>query len=201
MTKREWSDRDLGKLFSGQSPENRDLARLKPMTDKIRSLADVDGSSAVAGDIASTLARVAQNSANSVGPKPARLRRTERNKTVTWKRRAGLAGLVALAASMGVAGAAAAADAAIPGDALYGVDRAFEARLGRGEGLLTAVAICGDLHSRGGQDHRGNPHPQDQEGHQQRQYQHRSGVSSQTPLAHAPYLIFLGLTLEVSTAR
>ncbi len=66
-------------------------------------------------------------------PARSRLLGTSKNETVTWRRRAGVAGLVALAASIGVAGTAAAADNAIPGDALYGVDRAFEA-FGLGDG-------------------------------------------------------------------
>ncbi len=135
----DWTDRERDALIDGHAVERDDLARLRPAVERIRAagagVADVEAA-------ASILARVA---AESVANQPSSVAVPARAAS-PWRRRALASVVTAVGVGVAVAGTAAAANGAAPGDALYGVDRAFEA-IGIGDGgtnerLDEAVALA-----------------------------------------------------------
>lgn len=136
------TDEDIERLFSGIPPEDQELARLAPLTDLLRRSADQRLTEAETGRVAAEAARVAKRAAGEepagsgvrVPAAPSTTRRTRVTRRGRLAPRlAGALTIVLLLTSF--TGVAFAADDAVPGDTLYGFDRAIE-RIGMNDGGL-----------------------------------------------------------------
>ncbi len=134
MFGRRSSDKDVEQFFSGVIPEDEELARLVPLADALRRAGGHIPPEAEVARIAAAAALVARIASEDV-PTAARLAtgtRTSRPMRLSLK----FVGMVVLiAALLSTTGVAFAANSAVPGDALYGFDRALE-RIGLGAGGL-----------------------------------------------------------------
>ncbi|WP_062466804.1 hypothetical protein [Demequina maris] len=122
MTNRDFDDRDIERLLSGQASES--LADTAEAIAQLRSLdvAPAQGEAERAGAMLASVAAAAATEAPQAAP-------ARRSKT---RVRTAVAGGAALLIA-GLVGGTAAADSAAPGDALYSLDRAIE-RIGLGAG-------------------------------------------------------------------
>jgi hypothetical protein len=147
MNEPQWSEADVDALLRGKRPADAELAHLAPWVVAMRAGLDVPPSAETVSAAAATLSAAAA----SAKPTPVRSLSARGPRTV-WVRRATFGGIAALALGFGVAGAAAAADSAAPGDALYGLDRAFE-KVGIDDGgFPERVGEAGKLCDRGDDD-------------------------------------------------
>ncbi|WP_062132725.1 hypothetical protein [Demequina aestuarii] len=119
----DFTDRDLSALFSGRENVDARLADLVPAVAALRSTSIVSPPDDQVASMAVALSRAVPATTDG-GVARARTRTSPRRASALSRR------LVAIAAGAGLLGAgfagAAAADGAAPGDALYGLDRAFE---------------------------------------------------------------------------
>ncbi len=146
MTKNRFSDQDIERFFSGQTPEDEVLAKLTPLVGMLRahnthrlSEERVTEFAAEAGKLATTTRLDEAGSAAHQGT-VSRIRRF--NLTLKRKLATGLASVLLLS---GMTGIAVAANDAAPGDTLYGLDQALAAvgilDGGVAEGLEEATAL------------------------------------------------------------
>ncbi len=123
-----WSAEDTEAVLRGRPPVSAYAARLGPAIASLRSRAHGTTDPSTVAAMASLLAETSRESLAGANRSSIRRAKPASPRTATpWRRRISLAGAVAILASAGLAGTAAAADGAAPGDALYSVDRAFEA--------------------------------------------------------------------------
>ena len=121
-------DLELERLLSGDTPENDEAADLVALVDLIRAEGDRPPTDAavalVAGQAASIVLTAPRTGVPTRSP----------GRKAGWKLRPQVAVVVGAIVILGAfSGVAVAADGAVPGDALYGIDRALE-KIGIGAG-------------------------------------------------------------------
>lgn len=122
------SDLEMERLLSGNNPENDEAADLVALLDLIRAGGDRSPSEAAVALVATQAASIARTAPTAGAP----IRRPGR--TAGWKLRPQVAVVAGAIVVFGAfSGVAVAADGAVPGDALYGIDRALE-KIGIGAG-------------------------------------------------------------------
>lgn len=128
-----FSDQDIERLLSGGPPEDRALVALVPALHALHPEPEappeerVELFAARAAEVALAARPQPSGSVSSDG------RSTRFERPLTTLRRKLATGLAAMLALSGMTGVAVASDAAAPGDALYGIDRALE-EIGIGDG-------------------------------------------------------------------
>jgi hypothetical protein len=115
-------DREIERLLVGAPVQDRDLALLSPVVDGLRTLAGNQPAETEVRSFAARAAVVVME--RSQRPADAAASHRRRQRVGLTPRLA--AALMAVLMVPATAGAALAADSAIPGDPLYGLDRAFE---------------------------------------------------------------------------
>ena len=143
MRTRRLLDREIERLLAGVPVEDRDLALLTPLVGGLRSLAAQQPPETEVRNVAARAAAVVLERSQHLTDAAASHRRQQR--VGLTPRLAAVILAVLMVPAM--TGAALAADSAIPGDPLYGLDRAFEA-VGIGAGStgerLTEAAQLAD---------------------------------------------------------
>jgi hypothetical protein len=128
MSFKRFSDAEVERLLTGEVPDNSELALLGSALAAVHAVDLVEPSEERVSRFASEAAAIARSGVATTTPKPVRSRQAL---TRLQERLAIVA--VAVFVLAGMTGIAAAADAAAPGDALYGLDRALE-RIGINDG-------------------------------------------------------------------
>jgi len=148
MRDREFDQANIERLVAGGIPEDEELAAIAPLIEALKRLDEGHLlTDAYVDDLAAEAARVARVASRD--PLAVGTRRPEPSRR-SFRLGPRLAGaLAALLTVSSVSGAAIAADSAVPGDALYGLDRALE-RVGIGDGgLAERLQEAGVLAERG----------------------------------------------------
>ena len=122
------SDLDVERLLSGMTPENDEAAQLVALLDLIRVEGDRSPSDGAVARVASQAASLTQAMPTvGIPTRPS-------GRTAGWRLRPQLAVVAGAIVVFGAfSGVAVAADGAVPGDVLYGIDRALE-KIGIGAG-------------------------------------------------------------------
>ncbi len=128
MTQSTLSDLEMERLLTGMAPENDEAAQLVALLDLIRAERDRSPSEATVARVASQAASLARATHTATVPtRPS-------GRMAGWRLRPQVAVVVGAIVVFGAfSGVAVAADGAVPGDALYGIDRALE-KIGIGAG-------------------------------------------------------------------
>ena len=122
------SDLEMERLLSGMTPENDEAAQLVALLDLIRAEGDRSPSEGAVVRVASQAASLTR-AAPTVGV-PTR----PSGRIAVWRLRPQIAVVAGAIVVFGAfSGVAVAADGAVPGDVLYGIDRALE-KIGIGAG-------------------------------------------------------------------
>ena len=136
MPRYEFTDQDMERLLTGAMPESEDLARLAPLIEQMQRAARSTPSDDVVARVAAEAAEVARTAYDTVETPVGtpRIRSRPRRSGFMRPQPALAAFAAAVLLFAGIGGAAAtASDSAVPGDLLYGLDRALE-RVGIGAG-------------------------------------------------------------------
>jgi hypothetical protein len=146
MLNKRFPDAEMERLLTGQPPENPELARLGSVLAAVHVVEPTAPSDERVAEFSSKAAALTRDHTPETksGPSPVRRRRA----LATLQDRLAVVA-VAMFVLVGMSGLAVAADAAAPGDALYGIDRALE-RIGINDGAAgERIAEAGALASRG----------------------------------------------------
>lgn len=139
----EFVDQDVERLISGESPRDPDLAELTSFMDALRSYRRVVPSIAAPEHLVAKAAesvRSRQQTHLDLVPLRADSRPDRRPSWLATRAAAAVASFILL---IGVSAVAFAAHVSIPGDALYGLDRALEA-VGIGDGSVGERVVEAD---------------------------------------------------------
>lgn len=151
VTDTEFVDQDVERLISGESPRDPELASLTHWIEALRSYRTVVPSIGAPEQLVVTAAaavRSGQKAHLDLVPVRTDVRPDRRPSWLATRAAAALATFILL---IGVSAVAFAAHVSIPGDALYGLDRALEA-LGIGDGSITERLVEADTLVAGGDD-------------------------------------------------
>ena len=147
----EFVDQDVERLISGESPGDPKMAELAPFMDALRSyrtvVPSIDAPEHLVAQAAESV-RSRQRSHLDLVPLRAESRPDRRPSWLATRAAAAVAVFVLL---VGVSAVAFAAHVSIPGDALYGLDRALEA-VGIGDGSVDERLIEADTLVAEGED-------------------------------------------------
>lgn len=139
----EFVDQDVERLISGESPGDPKMAELAPFMDALRSyrtvVPSIDAPEHLVAQAAESV-RSRQRSHLDLVPLRAEPRPDRRPSWLATRAAAAVAAFVLL---IGVSAVAFAANVSIPGDALYGLDRALEA-VGIGDGSVDERLVEAD---------------------------------------------------------
>lgn len=134
MPNSRFSDQEVERLLSGDTPEAGALAQLAPILKSLHGKGVVPAESQIqlfAATAAETARATGSEDAARGVASQSRLSRPKR--TLAALKRKLATGMATVLALSGMTGVAVASDGAAPGDALYGIDRALEA-IGLGDG-------------------------------------------------------------------
>ena len=144
VTNTEFVDQDVERLVSGDNPRDPSMAELIPVIDALRSyrsiVPSIDAPELLVAEAAETV-RDAQKAHLDLVPFRAEPRPDRRP---SWLATRAAAAVVAFVLLIGVSAIAFAAHVSIPGDALYGLDRALEA-VGIGDGSVDERLVEADI--------------------------------------------------------
>lgn len=146
MLNKRFPDAEMERLLTGQPPENPELALLGNVLAAVHVIEPTAPSDERVAEFASRAAALTREHTPETksASNPVRRRRS----LATLQERLAVVA-VAMFVLVGMSGLAVAADAAAPGDALYGIDRALE-RIGINDGAAgERIAEAGALASRG----------------------------------------------------
>lgn len=139
----EFVDQDVERLISGESPRDPQVAELAPFVDALRSyrtvVPSIDAPERLVAQAAESV-RSSQQSHLDLVPLRADLLPDRRP---SWLATRAAAAVTAFVLLIGVSAVAFAANVSIPGDALYGLDRALEA-VGIGDGSVEERLVEAD---------------------------------------------------------
>ncbi len=151
VTNTEFVDQDVERLVSGDTPRDPGLADLIPVIDALRSyrsvVPSIDAPELLVAQAAEVV-RDAQTAHLDLVPFRAEPRPDRRP---SWLATRAAAAVVAFVLLIGVSAIAFAAHVSIPGDALYGLDRALEA-VGIGDGSVDERVVEADTLVADGKD-------------------------------------------------
>jgi hypothetical protein len=146
MLNQRFSDAEMERLLTGQTPENPELALLGTVLAAVHVVEPTEPSDERVAEFAANAAALAREHMPETKADSNPVRR--RKALATIQERLAVAA-VAMFVLVGMSGLAVAADAAAPGDALYGIDRVLE-KIGINDGAAgERIAEAGALASRG----------------------------------------------------
>lgn len=145
MSSKRFSDAEVERILTGQTPDNSELALLGSVLTAVHAVEPIEPGQDLTATFASQAASIARAGAGKT-PEAKPVRR--RSSLVTIQDRLAIVA-VAMFVLVGMSGLAVAADASAPGDILYGLDRALE-RIGINDGAAEErLAEAGALADRG----------------------------------------------------